>query len=63
MTDKERLNEAYDWLAHVRKLAGETKDEGYFQRRLTTLEWLIEQAEKEVQVDSSSLNGGEDKTE
>ena len=47
MTDREYLAEAREWLEEVKKLAGLAKDEKLYQKRLSTLKWLIQQARKE----------------
>lgn len=52
MTDREYLVEAREWLEEVKKLAGLAKDEKWYQKRLNTLEWLIEQAEKADRYES-----------
>ena len=52
MTDREYLAEAREWLEGIKKLAGLVKDEKWYQRRLKTLEWLIEQAEKADRYES-----------
>lgn len=52
MTDREYLAEARERLEEVKKLAGLAKDEKLYQKRLNTLEWLIEQAEKADRYES-----------
>ena len=52
MTDREYLDEAREWLEKIKKLAGLAKDEKMYQKRLKTLEWLIEQAEKADRYES-----------
>jgi len=52
MTDREYLAEAREWLEEVKKLAGLAKDEKWYQKRLNTLQWLIEQAEKADRYES-----------
>jgi len=52
MTDREYLAEAREWLEEIKKLAGLAKDEKLYQKRLNTLEWLIEQAEKAGRYES-----------
>lgn len=52
MTDHEYMIEAREWLEEIKKLAGLAKDEKMYQKRLKTLEWLIEQAEKADRYES-----------
>lgn len=47
MTDREYLAEAREWLEHIKNLTGWTAaDSEKFLRRMKTLEWLIQQAER-----------------
>jgi len=46
MTEKEMLEEANDWLTHIKFLAIEKADDPLYQRRLKTFEWLLEQTER-----------------
>ena len=53
MTDREYLVEAREWLEHIKNLTGWTAvDSEKFLRRMKTLEWLIEQAEKADRYES-----------
>jgi len=53
MTDREYLAEAREWLEHIKNLTGWTAaDSEKFLRRMKTLEWLIEQAEKADRYES-----------
>ena len=53
MTDREYLAEAREWLEHIKNLTGWTAaDSEKFLRRMKTLEWLIQQAEKADRYES-----------
>jgi hypothetical protein len=45
MTEKELMNEAYEWRKHIKNLVTATDDELY-HKRSKVFDWLIEQAEK-----------------
>src|SRR5690606_25279400 len=46
MTEKELLQEALEWRAHITKLASDYSDQELFRKRLATIDWLIKQAER-----------------
>jgi len=45
MTEKELMNEAYEWRKHIKNLVTATDDELY-HKRSKVFDWLIEQVEK-----------------
>lgn len=45
MTEKELMNEAYEWRKHIKNLVTTTDDELY-HKRSKVFDWLIKQAER-----------------
>lgn len=56
MTEQEMLQEALEWREHISKLASDYSDQELFRKRLATIEWLIEQAERVEELEKGIEN-------
>ena len=56
MTEKELMNEAYEWRKHIKSLVTATDDELY-HKRSKVFDWLIEQVEQLQQKKDLAVEG------